>query len=715
MNDFQLTFQLSQGKAKPSRPTSGISDSVWVILDLCWSRSPEARPSLPTIAEHLSSHSLSHGYDPRLPDFDQASELGIAEVLNGGTSLPSSTPPSYQPGAHSFNTGRSTPHVSLEPTPSLNRSHTPNPPPNGESSDHLLVPVPVRSNHHFSPRESVTPPTDISRPPVEPSYSLEEEAISHASTSLNIDVVPSRTMSSLAIVTDGASTDAQGDGESQDVTYRTDSPTSMFHEDSSSGSLGVNGQSEKRKLSDLGRGNEEPIPEHAPLSVNTRSSPPIIVNPPSAVPTIQDSSSSTADAEHTRHTPNAKFKALTKRVIHTFRVGPQYQAPSSLPVRSILSSSVMSDSRHRQDSSEHDLTPTDIQTYVPILRTLRSSQLLTEHVALVKHLQFSPGGQFLATCSWDRTALIWRVGAGPQGEFELMHKLVHTTWVGGFIGQVDWSPDGEQLLTKQLKSIKVWSSKNGVCERTIDRKRIVQAITWMPKGSRFLSIEWKMGSSQAEKRVHHTENILGSDLVVVGTDGVLHQAHHLPRLQVWDAAVTPNEKRLVAVATLHRSEQDHRTAKSRSEKRILIYNLRTQEIENQVSLSHEVRDVTLTEEGNFALVSYENKAPPQAWFLEKVLREGKQRLVLAHTYSTQNPVDFAGPSYFGGLRDTLVLAASKSGEIYIWERWSGLLLHSLKAPDQEASDTLLESYKPCLEPQDTKRVHVCICNARWNG
>ncbi|CAE6430625.1 unnamed protein product [Rhizoctonia solani] len=224
-----------------------------------------------------------------------------------------------------------------------------------------------------------------------------------------------------------------------------------------------------------------------------------------------------------------------------------------------------------------------------------------------------------------------------------------------------------------------------------------------------------MGSSQAEKRVHHTENILGSDLVVVGTDGVLHQAHHLPRLQVWDAAVTPNEKRLVAVATLHRSEQDHRTAKSRSEKRILIYNLRTQEIENQVSLSHEVRDVTLTEEGNFALVSYENKAPPQAWFLEKVLREGKQRLVLAHTYSTQNPVDFAGPSYFGGLRDTLVLAASKSGEIYIWERWSGLLLHSLKAPDQEASDTLLESYKPCLEPQDTKRVHVCICNARWNG
>ncbi|CAE6472842.1 unnamed protein product [Rhizoctonia solani] len=497
----------------------------------------------------------------------------------------------------------------------------------------------------------------------------------------------SRTMSSLAIVTDGASTDARGDEESQDDAYRTDSPTAMFHGDNSSGSLGVNGQSEKRKLSDLGRGNKEPIPENEPLSLDTKLSPPIFLNPPSAVPTTPGSSSSTADAGPSEQLQrNAKFKALTKRVIHTFRLVPHTHPPSSPPIRSMSSPSVMSDPRHRRDSSEHELIPARIQTYVPMLRTLRFSQLLTEHVALVKHLQFSPDGQFLATCSWDRTALIWRVGAGPQGDFELLHKLAHTTRLGGFVGQVAWSPNGEQLLTKQIKSIKVWGSKNGVCERTIDRKRTVQAITWMPKGSRFLSIEWKMDSSQGDKRVHHTENILGSDLVVVGTDGVQHQEHHLPRLQVWDAAVVPDEERLVAVATLIRSGQDRRPVKSRPEKRILIYNLQTKEIENQVPLLQDVRDVTLTEEGNYALVSYENKAPPQAWRIDKILREGKQRLVLAHTYFTKHPVDFAGPSYFGGVKDTFVLAASKSGEIYIWERSSGVLLHSLKAPDQELTN-----------------------------
>ncbi|CAE6415792.1 unnamed protein product, partial [Rhizoctonia solani] len=237
----------------------------------------------------------------------------------------------------------------------------------------------------------------------------------------------------------------------------------------------------------------------------------------------------------------------------------------------------MGDSRHMGDSNEPEIIPARIQTYVPMLRTLRSSQPLTEHAALVKHLQFSPDGQFLATCSWDYTALIWR-GTGPSGEFELMHKLIHAVRIG-FVGQVAWSPNGEQLLTKQVKLIKVWNPKTGVCEKTIDRKRAVRAIIWMPKGSGFVSIEWKMESSQVDKRVHHTENILGSDLVVVSIDGTQLQEHHLPRLQVWDAAVVPDEERLVAVATLIRTGQGRQPVKSRREKRILIYNLNTKEIE----------------------------------------------------------------------------------------------------------------------------------------
>lgn len=64
-------------------------------------------------------------------------------------------------------------------------------------------------------------------------------------------------------------------------------------------------------------------------------------------------------------------------------------------------------------------------------------------------------------------------------------------------------------------------------------------------------------------------------------------------------------------------------------------------------------------------MSYENKAPPQLWKLESVkdrTNETNQvtvRLSLERTYMPKAPVDFAGPSYFGGNEDQLVLCAGK--------------------------------------------------------
>ncbi|KAG9081947.1 hypothetical protein FRC07_014369, partial [Ceratobasidium sp. 392] len=56
------------------------------------------------------------------------------------------------------------------------------------------------------------------------------------------------------------------DEESQDGTMRTDSPTNyMFGTENGSGSLGINGASEKRKLSGLGKGVEDTIHEDKPL------------------------------------------------------------------------------------------------------------------------------------------------------------------------------------------------------------------------------------------------------------------------------------------------------------------------------------------------------------------------------------------------------------------------------------------------------------------
>ncbi len=108
---------------------------------------------------------------------------------------------------------------------------------------------------------------------------------------------------------------------------------------------------------------------------------------------------------------------------------------------------------------------------------------------------------------------------------------------------------------------------------------------------------------------------------------------------------------------------------------------------SQVPVLHDVRDITLARNGLVALVSYEHKvclrvcciirgravlikgkAPPQLWQIVMV-KDGNHesnheshssaRLSLSHTYMPKSPVDFAGPSYFGGKDDQLVLCAGK--------------------------------------------------------
>lgn len=89
-----------------------------------------------------------------------------------------------------------------------------------------------------------------------------------------------------------------------------------------------------------------------------------------------------------------------------------------------------------------------------------------------------------------------------------------------------------------------------------------------------------------------------------------------------------------------------------------------------------------------------HQAPPQLWRVETV--KDTARLSLRHTYMPKFSVDFAGPSYFGGKNDQLVLCAGKgelmrivhsiqltythiAGDIHIWDRESGALLHHVRA------------------------------------
>ncbi|KAI6043946.1 WD40-repeat-containing domain protein [Pisolithus marmoratus] len=293
------------------------------------------------------------------------------------------------------------------------------------------------------------------------------------------------------------------------------------------------------------------------------------------------------------------------------------------------------------------------------LKTLQLTEDLLIHSGLVRCLQFSPNGKFLATTSWDRTSAIFRVW--PQ--FEGHRVLAH---LQGFVSQVAWSPSGNLLLTKLNRVVKVWTEE-GVCRRSINRKASIQAVTWLPSGDAFMTVE----GSKVVKLV-----------ALTGFDQVLDR-YYFNRVLIHDLAVTPDSLRLLCVGPILSSPEGLQPSKSRVEKQLLVYNMQTKQIENQTPVLHDVKDITLSRDGRFVLISYE-KAPPQLWTLEMVKDRTVNmatiaRLVLRHAYVPKMLVDFGGHGYFGGKDDQLVLCAGKAGDIYIWDRDSAILLHNIHA------------------------------------
>ncbi|RXW19264.1 hypothetical protein EST38_g6604 [Candolleomyces aberdarensis] len=146
----------------------------------------------------------------------------------------------------------------------------------------------------------------------------------------------------------------------------------------------------------------------------------------------------------------------------------------------------------------------------------------------------------------------------------------------------------------------------------------------------------------------------------------------------------PDSSRIVGVGTLLESPTGLKPIKSEREKRLVVYNLETKRVERQMPVLNDVRNITIAEarSGTIALISYENKAPPQLWKIELIKEQDSNAMVanltLRHTYMPKISVDFAGPSYFGGQNNELVICAGQAGDIHIWDQESPILLHLIR-------------------------------------
>ncbi|KAF8327905.1 uncharacterized protein EI90DRAFT_2974806 [Cantharellus anzutake] len=312
--------------------------------------------------------------------------------------------------------------------------------------------------------------------------------------------------------------------------------------------------------------------------------------------------------------------------------------------------------------------PIPLPVIIPALRRLNASPALSEHAFAIRHLAFSPNGGYLASCSWDSTVIIWRVG----DPFQVYRRLDHIT---ATVAQIAWSPSGRLLLTRSSGGLRIWDHMVNARDVAIDRSEGIQSASWLPRGNTVMSVE-------------------GSSLHIFNVQGSAVATHTIDRFLLHDAAVVRDENRVVAVATLEKSIEGIYPSKSEPERRVIVYNLLSGVIEDQIPIRRPARWISLSEKNDCAMITFSDRGPPQLIKLNTDDDGWRVHLSPMHIYLPAGPTTFTGPSTLGSFigtsaEDQMVVAVGRAGETLIWDRESARLLHTAHSKELGIEHTVV--------------------------
>ena len=89
------------------------------------------------------------------------------------------------------------------------------------------------------------------------------------------------------------------------------------------------------------------------------------------------------------------------------------------------------------------------------LRSGKTERKFSGHLDLIYDIEFSPRGDLLATCSYDRSIIIWKTGTGQQVRTLSGHN--------GAVYDIAFSPDGRSLVSASADdTCKLWRLRDGM-------------------------------------------------------------------------------------------------------------------------------------------------------------------------------------------------------------------------------------------------------------
>ncbi|KAF9532157.1 WD40 repeat-like protein [Crepidotus variabilis] len=297
-----------------------------------------------------------------------------------------------------------------------------------------------------------------------------------------------------------------------------------------------------------------------------------------------------------------------------------------------------------------------------------TTTILEVHTDEVWNIGWSHDGNYLASASRDKSAIIWRRGSSNNstspGEWTAYLVLRDHQ---DPVGCLAWSLDDKVLLTSSEQVIKMWNASTGACIRTLeDHTETVTALAWLPDGSGFIS------------------GGLDRKITIWNADGKLRDSWGTTAIRLTDFSITPDFKRLIAVGMedvppYYPPSEPTRDGSlppggvsqpvTKAAHRMLVFDLATKQTEFSVKFEGDLTSVKTSEDSKYLLINH-SPNEVQIWDL-RTMRTIRR-------YSNLKQSRHVIRSCFGGVDENFIVSGSEDATVYVWHRESGDLLESLK-------------------------------------
>lgn len=297
-------------------------------------------------------------------------------------------------------------------------------------------------------------------------------------------------------------------------------------------------------------------------------------------------------------------------------------------------------------------------------------------------IHFSPDEKYLAVSQLNGIVRIWAVDKfGGEAEMALPNSG----------GRFAWSPDSSRVLIIEKTGLSIWELNTQMVKGSYLPTDEIKSITWLQSSSQFIAV------INNELHIYSTELKTGTYGPIRNLPLRVHDVASIPQPQgksskdfilvlgtVRDEQSTPEESAWALTKT-----QVKRPQSARRECWLMTIELGIDKQQRRVAAAPilaKARHLCVSSNGQFALVSYRDGDPPELWRLRS--QSGIPQLVFRGRFFTPQTLEksentskaptVSGKARFCGESDKWVMATDGKSNIYIWDRVSRQLLHTLK-------------------------------------